>query len=364
MVTVGPMTEGDGPTLPVGYLEQPVWVPPGPTAAEVLTGAAAGIGTVLAAPLLRNPLLHTLGLLHGRTSDQAGTADHSDTDEPPSPPGAGDPAPAPRHRRAASGPEAVGDPGWFGPDSVSWRVHADPSMFVAGVAAFALQSLHPLALAGVAEHGSFDQDFFGRTQRTGMFVAGVVYGSSAEAQARVDEVHQVHERVIGVAPDGRLYSANDPDLLAWVHVSEYLTIAATSRRFGLVPMDRADLDRYIAESAVVGQAMGIASPPRSWVELDRAFQAFRPQLAVGEQTRGAMRLLRDPPGLTPSGRRSWGLFWAGALACLPPTARTLFGLGEPRAGELVACRSLLRALGVALGPPPPLLAARKRLGLD
>ena len=352
---MGHTGEPEGPALPIGYPPQPVWVPPGPTAVEVLAGAAAGIGSILAAPLLRDRMLRTLGVLPGPPSDRSGPADPVRADRAPA-----DPGPAGR----GPGPQGAGDPGWFGPDSVAWRVHADPSIFVAGVAAFALQSLHPLALAGVADHGSFAEDFFGRTQRTGMFVAGVVYGSSADAQARVDEVHRVHERVIGVAPDGRHYSANDPDLLEWVHVTEYLAIAAASRRFGLIPLERDALDRYVAEVAVVGEAMGITSPPRSWEALDRAFQGFRPQLAVGEQTRAGMRLLADPPGLTPAGRRSWGLIWAGALACLPPTAGTLLGFRAPRAGELVACRSLLMALGAALGPPPPLLAARRRLGLD
>lgn len=356
------MGEREGLSLPTGYPAQPVWVPPGPTAVEVLAGTAAGVGTILATPLLRDRMLRTLGVLHGRAPARptperaAGRPDGEPLSSPHAHGEAG-------FRGAGADTPGTGDPGWFGPDSVAWRVHADPAIFVAGVAAFALQSLHPLALAGVADHGSFAEDFFGRTQRTGMFVAGVVYGSSAEAQARVDEVHRVHERVIGVAPDGRHYSANDPDLLEWVHVTEYLAIAAASRRFGLVPLERDALDRYVAEVAVVGEAMGITAPPRSWEELDRAFQGFRPHLAVGEQTRAGMCLLRDPPGLTPAGRRSWGLIWAGALACLPPTAGTLLGLPAPRARDLVACRSMLRALGVALGPPPPLLAARRRVGL-
>jgi uncharacterized protein (DUF2236 family) len=247
---------------------------------------------------------------------------------------------------------------------VAWRVHADTSMMVAGAAAFALQALHPLALAGVADHGSFTQDFLGRTRRTGEFVSGVVYGTSAEAAARVATVHQVHRRVVGVAPDGRPYSANDPELLAWVHVTEYLAIASAYRRFALLPLSPADLDRYVAEVAVVGRAMGVADPPRTWGELDAAFQRFRPRLAVGEQAARAARILADPPGLPDAARVGWRVMWGGAVACLPPPARRLLHLAEPRRRDLLACRALVRALGVALGPPPPLLAARRRLGLD
>ncbi|MBO0693028.1 MAG: hypothetical protein J2P58_09035, partial [Acidimicrobiaceae bacterium] len=118
------MGERDGPVLPIGYPAQAVWVPPGPTPLEVLAGTAAGIGSILAAPLLRDRLLRTLGVLHGRPAGAG--VDASDRQE------------AGSDWQAASEAQGEGDPGWFGPDSVAWRVHADPSMFVAGVAAFAL----------------------------------------------------------------------------------------------------------------------------------------------------------------------------------------------------------------------------------
>jgi uncharacterized protein (DUF2236 family) len=284
----------------------------------------------------------------------------------PGPPGSG------AARNGAAGTQAVvpvtvrdpGDPGWFGPDSVAWKVHADTSILVAGMTAFALQALHPLALAGVADHSSFADDFLGRTRRTGEFVSGVVYGTSAEAAARVATVQRVHERVVGVAPDGRPYSANDPELLEWVHVTEYLAIAAAYRRFALFPLSLADLDRYVGEVAVVGRAMGVDEPPRTWGELDAAFQRFRPMLAMGEQAVAAVRFLQDPPGLPDVARLAWRAVWAGAVSCLPPVARTLLHLEAPRRRDVLACRSLVRALGTALGPPPPLMAARRRLGLD
>jgi uncharacterized protein (DUF2236 family) len=246
---------------------------------------------------------------------------------------------------------------------VAWKVHADTSVFVAGMTAFALQALHPLALAGVADHSSFADDFMGRTRRTGEFVSGVVYGSSEEAERRVAGVHRIHERVVGVAPDGRPYSANDPALLEWVHITEYLAIASAFRRFALQPLSPDELDRYIAEVAVVGEAMGVADPPRSWAELDAAFQRFRPQMAVGEQAVAALRFLQRPPGVSGVGLRAWQAVWAGAVVCLPPTTRSLLGLPEPRPVDLMACRSLVRALGAVLGTPPPLAAARQRVGL-
>src|SRR5579875_2974392 len=326
-------------TPPPGIEPLPVWNPPDAGVVDLLVGAAAGTGTALVAPLVRRPLLR--GIAH--LLSQPG----------PRPGGSGSVS---RRREAAAG-----DPGWFGPDSVAWRVHADPSILVAGMAAFMLQALHPLALAAVADNGSFAEDFAGRVLRTGEFLSGVVYGSSEEAAARCAAVRRVHHPVVGTAPDGRLYDANDPELLAWVHVGELLAIAAAYRRFGLHPLPAADLDRYVAEMAVAGEAVGVVDPPRSWAELDAAYQRFRPQLAVGEQTRSAMAYLRRPPRLPAGLLPVWGTVWSGGLACLPPSALRLLGVRAPAPAAVAACRSLVRSLAALLGPPPPLVAARARL---
>ena len=342
-----------------------MWVPARPTVVEVLAGAAAGTGTIVARPLV-------LGIRRAagdwarpqRPGPRAHMWPGSRPGTRPGTTAGAAPGADPLVVAAARRDRDTADPGWFGPDSVAWKVQADPAMFVAGAAAFALQLLHPLALAGVADHSSFTEDFTGRVLRTGAFVQGVAFGGSAEAAARVAGVKRVHSRVVGTAPDGRHYDAAEPDLLRWVHIGEYLAIAAAYRRFGAYPLSRAELDGYVAEVAVVGGAMGVPDPPRSWEALDAAAQRFRPELAVSEQTIAALRFLRHPAGLPSPARPAWEVLFAGATACIPPWARELLGLRAPSPAELIACRSLLRGLAVVLGDPPPLLAARARLGLS
>jgi uncharacterized protein (DUF2236 family) len=349
---VEPGRDGRGaPVATLGRPHSPMWVPPAPSRLELLAGTASGIGAALAAPLVQGPVLRGLGGLVNR-------------------PGTGLPGDLVRHpatdRAAAAAPKYGGDlgePGWFGPDSVAWKIHADAALFVAGLTAFALQALHPRALAGVVDHSSFAEDFLGRIRRTAEFVGGVIYGSATEAEARCALVRRIHEHVVGTAPDGRPYAAGDPDLLEWVHIGEYLAIAAAYRRFGLFPLGVDELDRYVAEVAVVGEAVGVIEPPRSWADLDAAYQGFRPALAVGDQAVAAIRFLRQPPGLTPAARAVWRVLWAGAEVCLPPSARRLLNLDDPSPGEVLACRAVVRSLGALLGPPPPLIAARARLGL-
>ena len=188
------------------------------------------------------------------------------------------------------------------------------------MAAFALQTLHPRAMAGVWDHSSFGGDFFGRTRRTGEFVQGVVYDPSDAAQRRCDVLRRIHTKVVGHTPDGRPYSAGDPDLLEWVHVTEYLAIASANRRFAAHPMSRAELDTYVAEVAKVGRRSRCRRPaahlgrarrrvppprPRTWPWANR-----RPPPCATWRTRRSFR--RRPPAVAGSVGRSAGL---------PPAAR-------------------------------------------
>src|ERR1700756_5503897 len=111
-------------------------------------------------------------------------------------------------------------PRWFGEDRPIRRVHADASMFVGGLRALLLQSLHPLAMAGVAQHSDYRGDPWGRLARTSTFLAVTTYGPAADAQRAVDRIRGIHRRVHGIARDGRPYSAADPHLLEWVHIAE------------------------------------------------------------------------------------------------------------------------------------------------
>lgn len=123
------------------------------------------------------------------------------------------------------------DTGLFGPDSACWKVHGDfTSMMVGGVAALYLQMLHPGALAGVWDHSDFRKDMLGRLRGTARFIAGTTYGDRAEAEALIAHVQRIHDRVSGELPDGRPYSANDPDLLTWVHVAEVSAFLAAYLR--------------------------------------------------------------------------------------------------------------------------------------
>ena len=145
------------------------------------------------------------------------------------------------------------DERWFPPDSPIARVHGDASMFVGGLAALLLQSLHPLAMAGVDEHSGYRGDPWGRLARTSRFLAVTTYGSADDARRQIAAVRAVHRRVVGVAPDGRPYAASDPHLLTWVHICEIDCFLRAHERYGADHLTPAEADEYVAQTGRVAR---------------------------------------------------------------------------------------------------------------
>ncbi|MGZ5390877.1 MAG: oxygenase MpaB family protein [Mycobacterium sp.] len=212
-------------------------------------------------------------------------------------------------------------PRWFEEDRPIRQVHADASMFVGGLRALLLQSLHPLAMAGVAEHSDYRGDPWGRLQRTSTFLAVTTFGPAADAQRAVDRVRGIHRRVSGVAPDGRPYAAGDPHLLEWVHIAEVDSFLLAHQLYGAHPLDQSGRDGYVADTARVAAALGVVDPPRTERDLTERIEAFRPELTSTQSAREAARYLLLTPPLPVVARAPYGLLAATSVAMLPAWAR-------------------------------------------
>lgn len=210
---------------------------------------------------------------------------------------------------------------WFAEDRVIRRVHSDASMFVGGLRALLLQSLHPLAMAGVAAHSDYKADPWGRLQRTADFLASTTFGPATLAEASVARVRQVHRRVKGTAPDGRAYSAGDPHLLRWVHICEVDSFLAAYRRYGAQPLTDAEADEYVSDMARVASALGVNHPPTTVAELRDEFRDFRDELKGTKAARDAARFLLVEPPLPLAARPAYAVLATAAVSLLPMSAR-------------------------------------------
>jgi uncharacterized protein (DUF2236 family) len=247
-------------------------------------------------------------------------------------------------------------PRWFDDDAPIKRIHADSAMFVGGLRALLFQSLHPLAMAGVAQHSDYRHDPWGRLQRTADFLAATTFGPTDQAEAAAERVRSVHRHVTGTAPDGRSYEANDPHLLRWVHLAEVDSFLAAYRHYGAAPLTDDDADRYVADMAVVARRLGVPAPPRSARALHDQIRAFRPELTGTTEARDAARYLLLQPPMHPAARGPYTVLAAAAVALLPRWARAPLHLPWFPVIETVAVRPagdvLTRTLRWALQPPP------------
>jgi uncharacterized protein (DUF2236 family) len=238
--------------------------------------------------------------------------------------------------------------GLFGPDSVAWRVHGDvTSMMVGGIAGLLLQMLHPSVLAGVWDHSNFRSDMHGRLRRTARFIALTTYGGQAEAEAMIARVHDIHDRVRGTLPDGSPYAANDPALLAWVHVTEAASFLDAWIRYAEPRMALSDQDRYFAEMARVAVPMGADPVPRTRKEASAIIRAMRPQLLCDARTSEVAQLILTRRATKRAAEPMQALTMQAAIDLLPDWARRMHGLPVPtlarpliRAGTLGMARTL------------------------
>jgi uncharacterized protein (DUF2236 family) len=256
------------------------------------------------------------------------------------------------------------DTGLFGPDSVTWRLHADPSTMIAAMRALLVQALEPRAMAAVVQHSDYKADPWARLNRTFKFVLDTTYGDTVTAEAAAAAIRRIHDRVHGVDPvTGRAYSANDPDLLLWIHAVEVHSVVFTYRRYaGRLSDD--DADQYVDEMARIAEVVGLPSAmaPRSMGDL-REYLRGVDGLQATNGARESMRLILYPPMPLPL-RPLWVIPVTATVAVLPRVARRAYGLPwlhpatpSVRAGMF----ALTRFLNALPFEAPEIRQARSRL---
>ncbi len=260
----------------------------------------------------------------------------------------GDPAPV------CTDPTAA----YFAPDSITRRIHGDlPAMLIGGLSALLFQMLHPLAMAGVAQHSNYREDPLGRLERTAFFLGTTTFGTRGQAQAAIDRVRSVHRSVTGTAPDGRPYSAEDPVLLTWVHCAELRSFLNATLAYGPRAVSPDDQDRYVDEMARVAIALGAVDVPRSVEELDALLHWFRPQLRLTAEARTARNFVLRGVGRWPHEVTTYSLLVGAATGIMPAWTRRQLRLPSLPVGDRLAVRPTVRTLSMALrwvvGPPPP-----------
>jgi uncharacterized protein (DUF2236 family) len=264
-------------------------------------------------------------------------------------------------QRPAEPSAPSGDERWFAEDRPIRQVHSDSAIFIGAIRALLLQSLHPLAMAAVAQHSDYRDDPWGRLQRTSRFIGATTFGRTEDVQQAIARVRAVHQRVTGTAPDGRPYAASDPHLLTWVHVAEADSFLRAHMCFGTNPLDKSERDGYVADMARIGAELGVPDPPRTEAELAERIRAYRPELAATAEAREAARFLLLRPPLPVIARAPYGVLAAAAVSLLPGWARGPLSLPRLPVTETMVVRpaghAIVHAIHWAVTAPRPVQPA-------
>ena len=239
------------------------------------------------------------------------------------------------------------DLGYFGPDSVTWRVHGEPLTMVGGLRALLLQALHPEAMRLLYSRSSFQDDPWDRLRRTAIYLATVSFGTTAEVDAAAAHVRAVH-RSLGIS---------DPGLLAWVHACEVDSFLAAAQHVG-VRLAPGDADRYVVEQVRAARLAGVPDDlaPRTTAELAGYFDAMRPALRLTPEAREAARYVLAPRLPVPGrwalpARIGWTTLCSLAVGLLPDWARRMYRLPALPGADL-ATTAGLRALRLPIAALP------------
>lgn len=266
------------------------------------------------------------------------------------------------------------DGGYFGPESAIWAVHGSMTTLVAGIQSLLIQALHPGALAGVHDHSSYRSDPLARLAGTIRWIFTVSYGDTAAARDASNKVLRIHEYIRGsyTGNDGaqRPYTANDPDLLRWIHLAFTQAFLGTHLAYG-APIP-GGADAYVADWAVAGALMRVDNPPTTAAELQDQLAAFAPELRYDSRVAETVSFIQNPP-LPRSQQAGYRVLFAAAVASLPAGHRELLQLKRPSLGPVplpvtVPTKAVLGVVHLGLGATAPSQAAararRQRLGLE
>jgi uncharacterized protein (DUF2236 family) len=245
--------------------------------------------------------------------------------------------------------DAPRDAGLYGPGSVTWKVVGHPGAIIGGLRALIVQSFHPLAMAGVANHSDYTRRPLDRLTRTAYYVAATCFGDTETAKAAAQRVKRMHRKVVGVDQvTGRPYSAADPEIQLWVHCVEVHSYLAAYRVFG-GGLTADQQDQYLAESARRAALLEVdpADVPATVEQLRDYWESMRETLLVSQATRDTLNFVTRPQ---PRGELM-AVFPAlvvlanAAVAITPGYLRRLGGIDRPRAIDAAAITAARPALG-------------------
>ena len=232
------------------------------------------------------------------------------------------------------------DNGLFGPESVTWKVMASPAASVGTATAVLVQMLHPRVVRLIAQASTFERNPELRSRLTAQYGMSTIFGDTATAERAGETLRKLHSRMKAIDIEtGEEYTADEPDLLLWVHPTIPWAMLRAYERWG-EPLTAAEKDRYVLEQREAARLVGLDPEvaPGSVAELDAYMASMMPRLAYTAEA-GRIRAIMVPRKLPRSGTELvTRLMSLAAVDLLTPEMRELYGYwwGPVQRGMLAA----------------------------
>jgi uncharacterized protein (DUF2236 family) len=260
--------------------------------------------------------------------------------------------------------------GYFGVESMVWRIHRERAVALSGPRALLMQAAHPLAVAGLLSHSSALDEPYERLARTAQTLNTIVFGSRSEADRVAARVRSMHRAVsgrlpsaVGPYPAGTRYRADDPRLLLWVLFTLVDSALVVYRRY-VGSLSAQEEAVYWGEYKLIGELFGLRQEemPTGIEDLDRYRRRMLEgdELAVTDWARRRARQIVFEPPVARAARPVLETVNFITIALLPDRIRREYGFSSL---PPIAVRKLLVRGGAEYVKRGvlPLLPARLRL---
>ncbi len=248
------------------------------------------------------------------------------------------------------------DNGYFGPESISWKVYEN--VMVAGMGALSglfISVLDPDGAYGVGHHTTYYYDTIGRIRRSLHFFAGAVAGDTASAEKVGVDLFRKHSHINGEIPaTGELFQANHVETLKFTYVVGWPHLWRAYKTFGDPNATDEEERQFYREQVKVCQLMGMPAGelPNTPEKVEAWVQRAEQELMAFTRPAQELTDFMTHPPITPLypnlviGPLMRVAIWA-AIPLLTPYVRQICGLDgyrmRPRLGSLLV-KATVKAL--------------------
>ena len=238
-----------------------------------------------------------------------------------------------------------GDPGYFGPSSIMWKVNKEITVLFGGARALLMHAAHPLIAAGARQTSFYQRDPWKRLIRTLSLQNSVTFGTKEEADESADRINRLHEVIKGEDEvTGGYYDALDHEQLLWVHaclqISSIYFYEKTVKKLSTEEKNQYHIENMVAAKLVLVNTSKMPKTHqelKNWVIKKSKEKEYLVITDVAEDVRDIIQGGPVPVHIKPI----WPFIAFTAFNTLPKEFKELYGINETKLKRILLNFNLL-----------------------